>query len=458
MISNRLIITDKHLDTIALALQNRFLALEGPAQTSKTTAALFAFHYRVLQSPHYYQAICGRNLDSIRDNLIQGPKGLITQFPNYYELKKDKIGGYFLDFQNGKKRILLASYSDTSKWKNILGKTIDVFLIDEANISDETFFNETFSRQQAVDDPCTIVTTNGDDPEHWLYQKHINHSVIYGDAPSSTLAYMKTNQEGKVFDKYPDYAYQFYAMKDNPIMTDKMILNASRIYPVKSHYYITKFLGERGAQGELLFTDYLSPKLFVNKDTKLNGKNLYSMISFYSIGVDIGGNRASTVFTLTGWFKDKSRAIILKVKDLKDKGYEVKKRKLKEFVKQIQDEGKFIKYISVDSAESNAIFDWKEEFKKELNVEVIASYKATIKERCDMMTIGFSTRRILFDESCGLTYQSYMGAKKSNKPSEYREDLNELKNDVMDSTEYSLTTHMKEFMLKGGDFINDEFD
>ena len=99
--------------------------------------------------------------------------------------------------------------------------------------------------------------------------------------------------------------------------------------------------------------------------------------------------------------------------------------------------------------EQNYIEDLKTRFKKEHLPPVIGSYKATIKERIDMLIIGFATGRIVFNKNEGgrKAYNAYRMAKwAEGQKGQKREDLNEPQNDIMDSAEYGLTRHMRAFL------------
>jgi len=111
-----------------------------------------------------------------------------------------------------------------------------------------------------------------------------------------------------------------------------------------------------------------------------------------------------------------------------------------------------IEGVFVDSAEQNYITDLRAEF-KQLNLPPVAgSYKATIKDRIDLLIVLMSSLRIKFNntEQGRNALQAYKISKwKDGKKGEEREDNNEWQNDVMDSTEYAITRHMIT-LLKAG--------
>lgn len=442
-------VTEKQLDTIAIALspKTRLLALEGATRGSKTADIIQAFYWCVYQSKEMYHAICGQSYDTISTNILNAKDvGLLITHPEL-KVKKRQIGSYYISMNtpNGTKEVLIAGYSDASKYKKILGGTIDVILIDEANIANKDFIDETFARQTSCDYPKTFMTLNGDAPEHLIYQDYINYCKILGNCPSSTRVLMNEFQEKN--GRKDGYYYIFYSMSDNPIMTPEKIAKAMSIYPVGSYYYTTKLLGERGKQGNLIYADYMSKDNLV--DAFKGGRLDYTR---YTIGVDIGETRAANVFSLVGWKDNYQKCCVIKCMDFVKVGYEFKKQKLIEWlgmVTQLVRVGQ-IEGVFVDSAEANFIRDLQEPIKRLFGIDVLPSYKATIKERIDMNIIGFSTRKVEIDRGCSNVYDAFNSAIwAKNKLGQERLDDNTVKIDIMDSVEYAQTRHMKALMRGG---------
>ena len=83
---------------------------------------------------------------------------------------------------------------------------------------------------------------------------------------------------------------------------------------------------------------------------------------------------------------------------------------------------------------------------------IIASYKATIKQRIDTEVILLSANRLLFNETEAgkKAYEAFQIAKWNDKKlGEEREDNNEWHNDVLDSIEYAFTRHMQKILKVG---------
>lgn len=460
MASRKVQYNDKILDAMSVALKCRVLALEGTARSSKTMLIGDVFYYAVKMSEEKYHIIAGRDLDAIRINILDADVvGLRVLHPDC-KMKKSQIGGWYLSiigFDGKEKQVSLVNYSNESSWKKVLGGTKGIILIDEVNIANKNFVDECFARQTSARLPRTYFTLNGDDPAHWCYQDFINYCQMIGNVPASIVKEMTDFQ--KVNGTKPYWYYMHFTMWDNPVMTPAKIEEAKGIFKVGSYYYITKILGERGKMGTLLFADCMSEDLIVDAFEK----DQYGMPKYrfesYTFGVDIGANKAFNVIHFTGFTKGYKQAICLFKKKIKIAGYNNKKPIIFEFVdmclKVCKPKGYQLDGFLIDSAEQNFIQDLKAEMWDRFGLEVIGSYKATVKERQDMMNIGFATKRILFNSACKETYHSYLTAEVDEK-TKLRLD-NDVTNangeiDDQDSFEYSLTRHMKDLMYLGGDF------
>ena len=428
----------KLIDTLRIGLRptTRLFVFEGTIRSSKTVIAKQLFFYKVYDSDAPLHLIAGKDLDTIKNNILEDELGLLTLYPEYCSLEKDRVGRSYVRMETpkGVKKILLAGYADKSKWTNIVGLSIENIFVDEVNVANKQFIDECFARQVSFDTPLTIWTLNGDSPTHYIYTDYINRCETVGDVPASIRADMDRTPKTK------GWLYEHFTMADNPIMTPEKIAAAEKIYPKGSYYYTIKILGERGTPNDNIFIEYMSDDLFEDVDTL--------EYSEWGVGVDIGATRAKNSVCLIGWKPDYSKACICDLVEFQQCGYAAKTEKL---IAAIQRWGQIvpISYVAVDSAEQNYIEDLKTRFKKEHLPPVIGSYKATIKERIDMLIIGFATGRIVFNKNEGgrKAYNAYRMAKWADgQKGQKREDLNEPQNDIMDSAEYGLTRHMRAFL------------
>jgi len=432
------ITNDAYLDAMAVGLhpKTRLFSFEGTIRSQKTVTAIQLFFEATQDSNEKLHLISAEDLDAIRDNILKSDFGLEISYPTYINRKKEEIGGYYLevrcDIPNKPKlkRVLLCGFAMSKHWKKILGKTLGVILVDEVNNANEQFIDECFARQASADNPKTIWTLNGDVPTHYIYQKYINRCKIIGDAPASIRADM---------DKCPKekgWYYRHWKMEDNPIMTPEKIAASERIYPVGSYYHTIKILGERGSPGKMLYLEYMDPARHIKK---LDVRDYH----YFGVGFDIGATRAFNSISLWGYKNNLSKVGGYDKITFKQCGYAEKTKYLIAFIKKYRELN--IKYVAVDSAELNYIEDLKALFREEFpDIQVIASYKATIKQRVALGIIMFSHDIIEFNDTTEGKdmYDAFMVAKRSEKLNEEREDNNERHNDIIDCSEYAWTPQM----------------
>lgn len=442
-------LNNKHLDVIALALRDKTscITLEGTVRSSKTVVAIQMFYYHVKFSKENLHCIAAKDYNAIRDNLLDC-NGLGFCSGNFRDvkMKKNRIGGYYLavDGYDGKeKRILLAGYSNKETWKNILGKTIDTFLIDEANTANKTFIDETFSRQLSVDKPLTIFTLNGDDPKHFIYTDYINHAKPLFKVPASILHDMNQEEQKKA-----GWYYTHWVMEDNPAMTPEKIERAKGVYPIGSYYYTIKILGERGCAEGLIY------ELFVKnmKDYIIYDLKPYNITQII-MGVDFGGNGSAHTFVATGYVGT-DYIIHLESERIDAKGMTPDQlaSKFEEFsrmiIKKYNWYGKAIPCY-VDSAEQT--------LKNGLTNKVVAvglpiavknAQKRMIQDRIAFQQMLLSLKMLKFNAEAKSCIEAYRTARWNPKEGHRSERLDDGSSDIdtMDASEYTLEPLMKPIM------------
>lgn len=433
---------DKILDCIALALRvsTRQLTFEGTIRSAKTVTAIEAFFWRVYYSDAQRHMVASLDFETLNNNiLIADGFGLLTKFKQYCsELKKDKIGAYYIELNSGQygiKKISLCAYGNKAKWKKVLGGSIECIFIDEANIADPQFVQECYSRQTSFEYPFTLYTLNGDVPTAPIYE-HINCSRIVGKCPASIRADIERAEKRK-----KGYFYTHWKMSDNPIMTSAKIAAAMELYPAGSYYYTIKILGERGTPGVLIYVDYMD-------ESRLLQKVDVGKYHSFTIGMDVGATRAQNSLIFTGFLYDFRGAAFIDKKTFQQVGYKEKTKNLIDFTQKcIRTVGRgSVENVIIDSAEQNYIEDLKAEFIRLNLPPVIGSYKATVKERIDMGCLLMSRGKLIFNDTTEgrEIYGAFKQASwNEGKVGIERKDENEPWNDIVDSAEYTLTRHMK---------------
>ena len=431
-----MILTTKHKKILkkAVNLDTRFLTFEGPSQNGKSTLALLAFGLRVIKSKAQLHCMAAQDLDSIRDNLLEGENKFLDLFGDSVRIVGGNMGSKYVEMvtSNGVKKILLAGYSNKKTWTKILGKPIENFLIDEINIADKQFIYESFARQFSFSNPFTVATLNGDDPDHYIYQNYINYCADLNDkdTPVSTLRQMKE------FDKKKGYYYSFFRLQDHPAMTDEKLENIYAAYPPNSFYFQTKVLGVRGVQEGMLYANLIENKHYI--EWKNIDKNAIKQLE---IGVDIGDN-AETVFTLTGYTKNYSRAVVIDTIAFNQADYDEIIERFNNWIDDwYRQFGHVIKTIWVDAADS--IFIRTLRARISMPVLVRPSKKLTIKERVVLKEQLLHQNRLLFVRDFGGKDTALMLKKIKTDGRGGHLDEGKAEMDYNDALDYSLTPHLK---------------
>jgi hypothetical protein len=418
--------------------------MEGPAGSSKSAIAVQALFWRVWSSETELHCIAGQNLGSIKDNLLYGDIGLLTQFTNYCTWKTDPVGSPYIHVKgyHGWRKILLAGFGNVSAWKGIVGKKIETFLVDEINLADDGFIDEMIARQGRCDYPLTIGTLNGDDPDHKIYQR-INQSKIVGDAPSSIRSQME-----KTYKK-DGYYYFHYGLRDNPYMSVEKIRKFGEMYPVGSHYYITRFLGERGVAEGAVFAEYLKDTMITNlmrfESTNKYGKKENKIIK-YSIGVDIGNNdvgSSKSIIVLTGLTEGFHDVVFINSYECRSIESEGLINEwvtiISDYCKELDVDGIFVDGFAVSQLLMNTLERRLKQ--KGIFVRVEKAFKfgeeAGRKERMQLMYMLIGQGRVWWCDK--RIYDMFKKLIFSTKEKGFIEDKNEIQNDYYDASMYSIT-------------------
>ncbi len=445
---NSLQFTDKMLDTISLALKPNVnvLAAEGSIRSSKTVSFIEAFNSAVRDNPCELHLIASKDLDAVRDNILHSDGlGLMDLFPDI-GLVKEKVGGYFLTIPgwDGKtKKVLLVGYAKKDKWTKILGKTIGVELIDEANLASEQFLDEAYARQASADKPLTLYTLNGDDPNHYIYQKYINHCKPLGKVPASILRDMDK------FPKKKGWYYMHWTMIDNPVMTPEKIERAKQLYSIDSYYFRIKILGERGIAEGLIYTLFAT-----NQEAYLISREELPALKLINIGIDFGGNGSRHSFTATGIDFQVKNIFVLKSKRIEASGMTPDQLydEFEKFFKEVQlNFGFKAMNVYCDSAEQTLIAGLRNRvLVKRIGAIINNAYKGEIKDRINFEQMALSMNRIkILDKGCESFIEAFRTAAYDSRPGHTSERLDNGTTDIdsLDSFEYSIEKQQRQLMI-----------
>ena len=442
---------------IATDKKCRLLANEGTIRSSKTITIIEAFILAVNNTTDRLHLIACKDNDAINDNILDSNGlGILKRYPNLFKLKKDKIGGYYLQFKDTRhrlKKILLCGYDKAPSWSKILGKTLGVILVDEVNIASRQFIDECFSRQASAERPLTLWTLNGDDPSHWVYTDYINYCkpLLRDEIPQSILNDMDLVENKK------GWYYLHWNFRDNPVMTEAKIENIKATYPIGSFYYNVKVLGIRGRAEGTVFAQYIIDKELEKELDK-------QRIICYDIGLDIGNNdiKRGTILTLTAIERGFTDAYVIE-------SYQARSTEVNALVNELVDKiGKW--YDTYDNFRFNGV--WMDSYgaiqlmletlRREITKQRMYSLDGKVqpclkfgdekgrKARLELLMMLINQRRIHFTQDSKNTLNSLKRLVYDEKDG-LPLDENQIEMDYYDSLCYALTPHIRQLtqMMKG---------
>ena len=244
--------------------------LEGQTSAGKTTVGIgLKFILLVSLSKKKLHLLCGYTMGKLESSIIIKENGILDIAKTY---------GYAVDyFPNGKgevrlphivvygrtkeqdKIIYCCGYSDTTKWKDILGNQYGIVAVDEANIADIDFLRELSMRRD-----YWMLTLNPDNPDLDIYKEFINRSR---PLPEYEQDYPEELMNQLLSQKAKDSSLHWYfTMDDNAALSEEKKEQIRNSVPVGSKQYKNKILGLRGRAEGLVFKRFDRNKQVINLD------------------------------------------------------------------------------------------------------------------------------------------------------------------------------------------------
>ena len=252
----RLDIQKDHIDTEVL---------EGQTSAGKTTIGIgLKFILLVALSKKKIHLLCGYTMGKLESSVIVKENGILdiaNQLGYKVEYKPNGYGEIRLAhiIVYGKTRdedriIYCAGYSDTTKWKDILGNQYGIVAVDEANIADINFMRELSMRRD-----YWMLTLNPDDPNLPIYSEFINHArplkEYEQDYPSELLNQLYSGQAKD------GYLHWYFTMDDNVALSEEKKQQIKDSVPPNSKQYKNKILGLRGRSEGLVYEEFTDNKI-----------------------------------------------------------------------------------------------------------------------------------------------------------------------------------------------------
>lgn len=285
--------------------------LEGQTSAGKTTVGIgLKFILLVSLSPKKIHLLCGYTMGKLESSIIVKENGILDIARTYgYEVEYNSNGKGDIRLPHivvrgntpqEDKIIYCAGYSDTSKWKDILGNQYGIVAVDEANIADIDFLRELSMRRD-----YWMLTLNPDNPDLDIYKEFINRSrpleEFKKDYPEELMNQLLSvkHKKGSI--------HWYFTMDDNAALSEEKKALIRNSVPEGSKQYKNKILGLRGRAEGLVFKRFdrkkqvidipleeLTPQTF--RDLILKP---YEQVTHIMVGMDSGIEKdATTLVTL----------------------------------------------------------------------------------------------------------------------------------------------------------------
>lgn len=290
---------DKFKDFVSLLdVQEKHIyteILEGQTSAGKTTIGIgLKFILLVSLSKKKLHLLCGYTMGKLESSIIVKENGILdiaNQLGYKVEYKPNGYGDIRLAhlIVYGKTRdedriIYCAGYSDTTKWKDILGNQYGIVAVDEANIANIDFLRELSMRRD-----YWMMTLNPDDPNMPIYSEFINHArplkQYEKDYPSELLNQLYSGQAKD------GYIHWYFTMDDNVALSEEKKKQIIDSVPPNSKQYKNKILGLRGRSEGLVYEEFTDDKIIpIDKFKFLPNEMVQRVIC----GLDSGLNNDAT--------------------------------------------------------------------------------------------------------------------------------------------------------------------
>ncbi|MCL2077384.1 MAG: PBSX family phage terminase large subunit [Oscillospiraceae bacterium] len=340
----------------------RINILEGSVRSGKTYISLLLWGFWIVTK----EASC---------TFMMAGKTLTTLKRNVLEPLADIFGAESFNYSTGKKeaslfgrRIYLEGVSDSRSEGKIRGLTLDGAYCDELSLFEEDFFKMLLSRL-SKHGAKLFATTNPDHPNHWLKRDYLD------------------NRELDLLDVK-------FTLDDNIHLDKKYVESLKKEY--KGMYYERFILGLWVAAEGRIYSEFDKGGAVLS-EVELHRRLEYNPPLFTVVGVDFGGNRSASVFSLVGFDKGFKNVYLLReYYDKENKSAESLIEAFTEKISEWREEFPPLKAVYCDSAEQLLV----KSFRHAVPVEVKNALKRPVNQRVAMLCRLISAGRFFVNSSC----------------------------------------------------------
>lgn len=266
----------------------------------------------VAKSQKKHHGIAGKDLGTAEKNIINAEKGILAEWGDYVQYKSrgsTEINLPHIIFHQSdgsQKVIYVFGYDDRARWQKVLGGQMGCLYVDEANIADIDFIQES-----AIRCDYKLWTLNPDNPDLDIYAKYINHSrplpQFEADYPPELLEQL--NKEPK-----EGYTHWYFTFLDNIACSPEKRAQIIEDTPPGTKLYKNKILGLRGVGQGGAYNNLLTREVHLRRFEDVN----LDALKYIYATVDLGSSldtenieKSATVLTIGGYSRQYQRAVVL---------------------------------------------------------------------------------------------------------------------------------------------------
>lgn len=411
--SGNSILSEKQNECLALLKSGglkRINILEGSVRSGKTYVSLILWGFWVASKPQDCTFLmAGKTLSTLKRNVLI-PFQEIFGDSNFEFSTSSKEAMFF------GRRIYLEGVGDVRSESKIRGLTLDGAYCDELSLFDEDFFIMLMSRL-SKHGAKLFATTNPDHPNHWLKKNYLDNKSL-------------------------DLLDLRFTLDDNIFLDREYVESLKKEY--KGMYYDRFIKGLWVAAEGRIYPDI--PKNLILGAKAMQTRLGHSPPVTVVAGVDYGGNKSASVFTLTGFTKGFREVYVL------DEYYDSRNKSAEHLIEAFRTQIEKwrqeypISAAYCDSAEQLLV----KSFRSAVNVEVKNALKRPVNTRINMLGRLISSGRIFISSKCAHLIDAIETAVwDESKPNcDVRLDNGTSNIDSLDSFEYTIERFEKELFLR----------
>ncbi len=391
---------------------------DGAVRSGKTVAMSISFVKWAMHnfSEHSF-ALCGKTIGSLRRNVINVLKQQLCSLD--YDVEEKRTENLIIVSKGAKVNYFYTfGGKDESSQDLIQGMTLAGVLFDEVALMPQSFVSQAEARC-SVEGSKLWYNCNPKGPTHYFKKQYIDD----GNLEKKRLLYLH------------------FTMDDNLTLSEKVKQRYKNMF--SGVFYDRNILGLWVTAEGKIYISFTDDNIIDSKEW-YNNHPLKNNIFICTIGVDFGGNKSSTAFTLTGYTKGFKECITLKERRIKQEITPTQLEKMFcDFVKECRAEYP-VHAAYCDSAEQVLIRGLKKAvINEKIPIEIKNARKGEIIDRIRFGVTMFAQRRFFILSDCTETIQAYTDAVWQEDKEDVRLDDGTTNIDNLDSSEYSQEPYMK---------------